>query len=467
MKSNFKKAALLFTGILAGGQLFAQTPDTTKTIRTTNDYVKPFSPESSFRTWSIGVHAGVMTPYTIIQGNRSLDFTSPDAELGFGAYIKKQILPSFGLQADFLAGKLKSDHAQSNSNGIMPYESFSTKLNWSASLSGNFTLANINWRHRQGVIQPYFTIGGGFMGYTPQLLTNAGGTYTNFKPDNNGHIKEFFIPVGAGLKFNIAQGINLDLGYQINFVNSDNVDGYDYGQQNDKFSYTHIGLEFALGPRSKPQLASHNPVASMRTEYLTKEEMLNNSLLAQQAQIDAEKAKNDKLRSDLDATNANLAKFTVDSDGDGVPDFYDKCPNTPTGTKVDGSGCPLAKAETKVYVTEEDRKVVREAIKNLEFDFGKATIREHSYPSLERVARLLIDKNFSLKLAGHTDNVGSAEANMRLSKDRAESIKSFLVSKGANASRIEATGYGKDQPIASNKTAKGRQLNRRVEFTLY
>ena len=56
---------------------------------------------------------------------------------------------------------------------------------------------------------------------------------------------------------------------------------------------------------------------------------------------------------------------------------------------------------------------------------------------------------------------------MKLSKDRAESIKAYLVSKGANPSRIEATGYGETQPIASNKTAAGRQQNRRVEFTLY
>ncbi len=470
MKSNLKKAALLLSGILAGGQLFAQTPDTTKTMHLNTDYVKPFSPEDAFRTWSIGVHAGIMSPYNIIQGNRSLDFTSPNGELGFGGYIKKQILPSFGLQADFLAGKISGDHAQPLGNGYVPYYGFSTKINWAASLSGNFTLANINWRHKKGFIQPYATLGGGFMGYTPVIHIRGGsGATENASTNNDGHIKEFYIPVGAGLKFNLSPGVNLDLGYQINFINSDNIDGYDHGLGNDRFSYTHIGLEFALGARSKPQLASHNPVASMRTEYLTKEEMLKNSLLAQQAQIDAERAKNDKLRSDLDATNANLAKFTVDSDGDGVPDFFDKCPNTPTGTKVDGSGCPLpvVKPETKVYVTEEDRRVVREAIKNLEFDFGKATIREHSYPSLERVAKLLIDKNFSLKLAGHTDNVGSAEANMRLSKDRAESIKSFLVSKGANPSRIEATGYGKDQPIASNKTAKGRQLNRRVEFTLY
>ena len=98
---------------------------------------------------------------------------------------------------------------------------------------------------------------------------------------------------------------------------------------------------------------------------------------------------------------------------------------------------------------------------------SKATIRPSSYESLNKVAALLIEKNFSLKLAGHTDNTGSMQLNMRLSKERAEAVKTYLVSKGANASRIEATGYGPTQPIASNANAEGRQQNRRVEFTLY
>ena len=111
--------------------------------------------------------------------------------------------------------------------------------------------------------------------------------------------------------------------------------------------------------------------------------------------------------------------------------------------------------------------MVKDAISNLEFDLGKATIRDKSFPSLDRVAELLVNKNFSLKLAGHTDDTGSDALNLKLSKDRAEAIKAYLVSKGANASRIEATGYGESQPIASNKTAAGRQQNRRVEFTLF
>jgi OOP family OmpA-OmpF porin len=455
MKSNFKKATMLLTGMLVGGKLLAQTPDST----VTSQYVKPFSPESAFRTWSIGVNAGVLTPYTIFGSNNRQDFRNPSSNLGYSVYINKQVLPSLGISASYLGGKLSGNNSQPNGGTDSRYSSFETKLNYVIGLNANFTLANINWRHQKGVIQPYLTAGGAIAGYKPTMVATAGGP-TEFK--NGESISEFFVPVGLGVKFNVADGINLDLGYSVYFSNSDNLDGFNIGSTNDRFSYGHIGLEFALGKKSKPQLATHNPVASMRQEYLWENQNTRNQL---QAQIDAEKAANAKLKSDMDAA---LAKFTADSDGDGVPDFVDKCPATPAGTKVDGSGCPLPKpADVKVVVTEEDRRVVNEAIKNLEFDFGKSTIRAKSYPSLNRVANLLIQKNFSLKLAGHTDNVGSDAANLSLSKDRAESIKSYLVSQGANASRVEATGYGESQPIASNKTATGRQKNRRVEFTLY
>jgi len=227
------------------------------------------------------------------------------------------------------------------------------------------------------------------------------------------------------------------------------------------FTYIHGGLEFVLGNGSKPALNNSNPVATLVNDYTLKYDDLK-------AQNDALNAKNQALQNQLDGLNSDLK----DDDGDGVANKYDKCPGTPSGVQVDGAGCPIVvKNETrvveKVVVTEADRKVVADAIKNLEFDLGKATIRPTSYATLNKVAELLIEKNFSLKLAGHTDNTGSRELNMRLSKERAESVKAYLVSQGANASRIEATGYGPDQPIASNKTADGRQQNRRVEFTLY
>jgi len=465
MKTNLKKATLLLTGILVGGKLLAQTQAPVDTTRASSDYVKPFSGSGAFRTWSIGVNGGLLTPYTIFGSNRNQDFTHPQVQFGYGANIKDQILPSFGISASFLAGKLEGQNSQPV-NGNSLYASYSTKLNYSAAINAEYDLANINWHYKNMGILPYFSVGFGTMNYKP-VLTGTDGSVGNFKTDNSsGDINEVFLPLGVGFKFNVAPGVNIDLGYQVNFVYSDNVDGYNYGGNNDRFSYAHLGLEFALGKASKPQLATHNPVNSMREEYLWENRNTKNTL---QAEIDAEKAQNDQLRNDLNTTNANLAKFTTDSDGDGVPDFYDKCPNTPAGTKVDGSGCPLpvVKPDVKVYVTEQDREVVKEAIRNLEFDFGKATIRAHSDASLDKVAQLLMDKKFHLKLAGYTDSVGSVAANLRLSKDRAQAIKDYLISKGADESLITAEGYGKAHPIASNRTAKGRQINRRVEFSLY
>jgi OOP family OmpA-OmpF porin len=249
----------------------------------------------------------------------------------------------------------------------------------------------------------------------------------------------------------------------MHFVDGDNLNGYVMGIHKDRFSYGFAGLEFVIGNKAKPQLMTHNPAAQLRRDLMDENNALRASVEATQQQRSTE----------VTALRTELENLKKDSDKDGVADHFDKCPGTADSVKVDGAGCPLPKVEvpkpqtTTVIVTEEDRRIVREAIRNLEFDLGKAVIRERSFASLDKVAEILVNKNFSLKLAGHTDNIGSDAANLRLSKDRAESVKEYLVSKGANPSRIEATGYGESQPIASNKTAKGRQQNRRVEFTLY
>jgi OOP family OmpA-OmpF porin len=460
MKSKFKKATLLLTGVMVGSKLFAQTPDSSVMNK---NYVQPFS-HGGLRTFSIGFEGGLLTPYTIFSPGQQ-DFRSPHQEAGYGGFIKDEIIPGFGIQADFMTGKVNgavtaADQQFNNGNGS--YTSFNTKIHYSYDLMADFTLANINWGTKKSFIQPYLSVGTGIINYTATVTENGASATGNRQND-------FYLPVGAGFKINLAKGINLDLGYQVDFVNADDFDGTVVGGNNDRFSYAHAGLEFALGSKSKPQMATYNPVNSMRTEYLMDEERL-------QIQLNQEKAENAQLKSNLDATNANLsttnanlAKLTVDSDGDGVPDVFDKCPNTPSGTPVDGSGCPLPvkKPDVKVYVTQEDQRVVNEAVKNLEFDFGKATIREHSDESLNKLASLLVAKGFSLKLSGYTDNVGSVEANLKLSKDRAEAVKTYLAQQGADPAKITAEGYGKSNPIASNKTEKGRQINRRVEFSMF
>lgn len=413
---------------------------------------KPAS-STTFRTWSIGVNAGVLTPLSPLGGKN--DFSNNKSGFGYGLYIKKQFTPYFSLRLDGVRGKLKGDNTEPYESGVVnnsPVRAFDTQLAYSGSLNAVVNMFNIDMFKKENVLQLYASAGAGIAGYKPTITTAAGTSL--YAGDKN--IQELIIPVGLGAKFKLSDAVNFDLGWTINFVDGDNLDGY-YRGSNDKYNYAYAGLEFALG--SGKQLAFHNPVALTYDEAVKAKQTADGL----RSDLDAQKAENAKLRSEM----IDLLK---DSDGDGVADKLDKCPDTPAGTVVDGSGCPLKTPEKvveKVIVTEEDRKVVNEAIKNLEFDLGKATIRSKSYASLNRVAALLIQKNFSLKLAGHTDNTGSKELNLRLSKDRAESVKAYLVSQGANASRIEATGYGMGQPIASNKTAAGRQQNRRVEFTLY
>jgi OOP family OmpA-OmpF porin len=375
-------------------------------------------------------------------------------------------MPAFGIRADFFRGKLKGDN-KNTLDPNRPTYGFNTDINWSASLSGELTLATINWLTRQTTVQPYITAGAGYMGYKPRIQATAGGAFTDFASSTR-DLRELVIPVGVGLKFNLSKSVNLDLGYTMSFVDNDKLDGTYFGSNSDRFSYGHAGLEFSLGDKSKPQLATYNPVAAMQYDYMAQDKALRSSIAGDLAAAKSADA------ATIAALQSELAAMKADADGDGVSDYFDKCPGTPAGTKVDGSGCPLPappapapQQPTTVIITEADRQIVAEAIKNLEFDFNKSTIRPRSFPSLNRVAQLLIEKNFSLKLAGHTDNVGSDAYNLKLSKDRAESVKAYLVSKGANPSRIEATGYGESQPIATNANAAGRQKNRRVEFTLY
>ena len=101
----------------------------------------------------------------------------------------------------------------------------------------------------------------------------------------------------------------------------------------------------------------------------------------------------------------------------------------------------------------------------VKFDTGKSDIKTEYYPMLNEVVALL-QKNKSIQVVveGHTDNVGSAKLNQTLSENRAKSVMNFLISSGIAGSRLSSRGYGFSRPAATNDTAAGRQLNRRVEL---
>ncbi len=145
----------------------------------------------------------------------------------------------------------------------------------------------------------------------------------------------------------------------------------------------------------------------------------------------------------------------LDNDHDGIPDVLDKCPNEP-GTK-ELNGCPLP-PEVKKFTG---------VIDGISFKSGSAEILPGSYTLLDRAAKVLQDyPDVRLEISGHTDNRGRAGYNITLSQKRAESVKTYLVSRGIDPSRLTSIGFGKDRPIADNATATGRATNRRIEFRL-
>lgn len=123
----------------------------------------------------------------------------------------------------------------------------------------------------------------------------------------------------------------------------------------------------------------------------------------------------------------------------------------------------LAPVPKKLLVVFKEDKI--EILQQVHFEFGKATILGDSFSLLDQVVDAIVTNNVKrIRVEGHTDNKGGKEKNQKLSEDRARSVADYLISKGIDKARLESVGYGDTRPVAPNLTAKGRELNRRVEF---
>ena len=148
-----------------------------------------------------------------------------------------------------------------------------------------------------------------------------------------------------------------------------------------------------------------------------------------------------------------------DTDGDGILDDQDKCPKEPETKNgfEDKDGCPdTIPAAVKKFSG---------VVEGIFFDKGKATIRPQSKGVLSNAVKVLIQyTSISMEISGHTSSEGEEAMNQRLSQERADSVKQWLVDNGVPSERIRTRGAGPAEPIADNKTAAGREKNRRIEF---
>ncbi|MFH0761671.1 MAG: OmpA family protein [Bacteroidota bacterium] len=181
-------------------------------------------------------------------------------------------------------------------------------------------------------------------------------------------------------------------------------------------------------------------------------------------------------------------KGCPDSDGDGVIDKDDKCPNTPKGYKVDRFGCPVDSDRDGIPDSEDacpDKAGVSELkgcpfdIKTITakynllmepilFDFDSYKLKPAGIETLDKISNALSNhKDFGVQFDGHTDYIGTEEYNLKLSENRANSAKDYLINKGISGDRIRLQYFGESKPAQDNKDSKGRAQNRRVEYNLF
>ncbi|MDB5089546.1 MAG: flagellar motor protein MotB [Mucilaginibacter sp.] len=449
--STLKKTVVLSVVSLMAVGLAASAQDTAKVktvkVSDTATTAKVFGGTGQYNTWSIGINGGLTSGLVPFLNNSTNHFKG---SLGYGLTIKDQLSHFFALQLDYYGGKVKGDdvanQGKSGSTATKFGASyFETKFN-QVSISGVVDFGSVSFLHRANAVNFYGSAGLGLDFYKPAYAITPGAEAPEAAFTQTNTIKELAAPVGVGAKFKLSDALALNLGYTVTFVKGYNFSGFNTYNTFDHYAYTYAGLEYTFGPKSKPNLEWVNPVAMMYDE-------LYDAALRQE--VEALKGR---------VTNVETAvnDLKKDSDGDGVSDQFDKCPNTPAGSIVDGSGCPIVfpKPDTTAKVA----AVTAVAYSNIQFEFDSSVLKTSSYPVLDATSADMRSNSSTLTLAGYASSEGTAAHNLRLSKDRANSVKTYLVNSGVDAKRVKVKGFGETHPIADNSTEEGRITNRRVEF---
>lgn len=241
-------------------------------------------------------------------------------------------------------------------------------------------------------------------GFTPYLALGGGGAYNDAFPDERDEF-DFFGNAGVGLITGPLNKYDVKLRADVRYIYDNFEEGYgDYRAG--------LGVEFPLygEPKVIEKVVEKVKIVEVEKEGLS------------------------------------------DSDNDGIIDNRDECPNTPEGTRVDGSGCPLGDTVELSGVT---------------FELDSDRLRPDAKTILDEVARVMERyPEMLVEVAGHTDSLGSDAYNQQLSQQRAEAVRQYLIERGVSPDRMTAVGYGESEPVDTNDTVEGRERNRRVELRI-
>ena len=233
----------------------------------------------------------------------------------------------------------------------------------------------------------------------------------------------------------LAFGGGLEYGWKNGFAARLELETYD-----EDASLLTIGVMYRFGIEQKP--VKTEIIEPVKPEPVIKEEPKDTD---QDGVIDEQ----DQCPNTAKGTTVDDKGCEPDSDADGVIDANDQCPNTIAGAEVNKAGCAIFET----------------SLEGVNFETGSTNLTKGAKAVLDKVVEALKQfKSLRVEVQAHTDSVGKKENNQRLSDARAKSVVNYLVSKGITPERLVGKGYGETQPLVSNKSAKGRAQNRRVEF---
>ena len=371
--------------------------------------------------WSIGFGVNtvdIRTPHDFGDflkdwgGARDLNVLPAVTKLSVARYIGA----GFSAEVDGSMNRIKKGY-----KGVDQDESF-----WNANLQAKYALRRL-FTTESGWFDPYLKLGGG---------------YTSYKSEYSKEDGAVKLLAGGGINFWFTDhlGLNVQTGYNHGFQK----DGTDYFQHS-----AGIVIKFGAKDTDKDGIPDKDDACP---EVAGLKEFNG----CPDTDGDGVADKDDKCP-DVAGPAENGGCPWPDTDGDGVLDKDDLCPNE--AGPASNNGCPEP--------NDDDQKRLNQYAKTILFDTGKATIKFQSAEVLNQIINVL--KKFPksrFRIEGHTDSTGKRAKNMLLSQNRADAVKIYLIQGGIASDRLESIGYGPDKPIASNKTRKGRELNRRVEINL-
>ncbi len=433
-----------------------------------------FPSRKDYRTWNLGVSAGP----TLFQGDANpkvLERSKTD--LGYGLDIGKHFTHNYSVHAQFISGHLSGEDA------VVSFEAPFYEI----TLTNHLTIGNISFVKRNQRLNLYGFFGMGIINYksTSKVIRK------DSILDIRGPIAEGCIPLGFGAKYRIGQNFHINAQLSYRKTLTDKIDGLDFKlSEFDGYSYLNLGIVYAFGQKKKEPIEWVNPLSTIYSDIsLVKSQMDQLSIdsdgdgVADVFDKDNSTPSGQKVYGDgtlLDSDGDGIPDYVdeepfsargvavdskgkaIDTDGDGVPDYLDLEANTPAGTLVNFQGKTIN--ITNISGGGAAGGFGSGYLPAIYFESDKYEVKEQYSRDIAAIARLMqTNPKMNLKITGNTDRASSEQYNEKLGMRRAEAVRDIFVNElGLSATRFQLESKGKADPLA--KSMMG--LNRRVDFTI-